>query len=89
MLVNSFQQQEAFNKVQYLVLIYFLLTVEIYYQMQKASSPFNDNSFSLTSETTNENSGTELNKSKFADDYHVWRISSNISDLEKVLFSLI
>ena len=43
-----------------------------------------DNSYSL--ETTNENV-TPLNESKFADDYHLWRTSYNITDQESSLQS--
>ena len=46
-----------------------------------------DNSFSLTSGTTNENDVTSINESKFADDYHLWRTSSNVTDLESSLQS--
>ena len=53
----------------------------------KTSCPFYDNSFSLTSETTNKNDVTPLNESKFADDYHLWRTSSNITELETFLQS--
>ena len=44
-----------------------------------------DNYFFLTSETTNKNDVTPLNESKFADDYHFWRTSSNITDLKSPL----
>ena len=46
-----------------------------------------DNYFFLTSETTNKNDVTPLNESKFADDYHFWRRSSNITDLKSPLQS--
>ena len=53
----------------------------------KKSCPFYDNSFSLFSETTNKNDVTPLNGSKFADDYHLWRTITNITDLESSLQS--
>ena len=46
-----------------------------------------DNSFSLTSETTNKNDVTPLNESKFADGHHLWRTSANVTDLESSLQS--
>ena len=46
---------------------------------RKKSCPFYDNSFSLDSETADKNYVTPLNKSKFADDYYIWRTTSKIN----------
>ena len=68
MLVNSFQQQQVFYKVQQSILFYFLFALEIYQQIQKYLL-HSMIILSLISKTTNENDVTQLNESKFAGDY--------------------
>ena len=74
-------QGSILSPILFLVYTGYLLTD------QKKSCPFYDNSFSLNSETADKDDVTTLNKSKFADDYHLWRTSSNITDLESSIQS--